>query len=227
MPPMMQMKNLQQISYVRNMLPELIWIGLINSEIDYIPAARLLETVTDAFKVPQKDETPFNHAIASCYSRLEESQKQDALTALDRTGLLREIRELISPITVLFDASPLHFFGAPEKPKSKDVLTKQLSSCVGACIDKFETPGIMLHGAMLLARLKAGTIFFPKDMNLPDFDSVIRSPGSEEASRAAGFLRANAIGEFGMLDLAEDWPREFWNKSFGLEKCSIPENIDE
>jgi hypothetical protein len=52
---------------------------------------------------------------------------------------------------------------------------------------------------MLLSRLVAGTVSLPPD--LPDFNSIISAPDSEDAYRAAAFLRANAIGEFGMLNI--------------------------
>ena len=38
--PMKQLPNMKSISYVNQMMPELIWIGLINDSIGYVKGAR-------------------------------------------------------------------------------------------------------------------------------------------------------------------------------------------
>ena len=98
-------------------------------------------------------------------------------------------------------------------------LVDKISSCVEKHIDKYKTPGIVLNASVLLSRLVTKTISFPTDMDLPDFNSVIDTPDSEEAKRAEGFIRANAIGEFGMLQISDTWARYFWNRGYQLSPC--------
>lgn len=63
-------------------------------------------------------------------------------------------------------------------------------------------------------------------MGLPDFNSVIDAPESDEAKRAAGFMRANAIGEFGMLEISDAWARYFWNRGYELSPCTLQTEIE-
>lgn len=111
--------------------------------------------------------------------------------------------------------------GPPTNTYSHEDLTSIIKLCVGKVIDQYDTPGILLYGAMLLARLVTKTIKFPADMDLPDFNAVINSPGSEEAKRAAGFMRANGLGEFGMMKVGNAWAKKFWDTNFALSRCEF------
>jgi hypothetical protein len=72
---------------------------------------------------------------------------------------------------------------------------------------------------MLIYRLVSQTIHFSRDIELPNFNAVIDAPESEEAKRAAGFMRASVMSEFGSLNLPKAWAKHFWNRSFAISPC--------
>lgn len=220
-PPMMQLSGLRQTSYVNDMLPELLWLGLVNDSLGFVNGARFFEKVVAAAVEVTGGGVQTNYALLSIYNSFGPAQKDAFLRTLDARSLLQPLREYLQPLVILYDECPVRFLGPPETPKSREHLVKIIKSCVAHHIDKYETPGIVLNGMMLISRLITKTLKFSSDISLPDFNAVLNSPDSEEAKRAAGFMRANAIGEFGMLHIDASWARHFWNQGYELSSCEF------
>ncbi len=192
-------------------------------EWDITSERRALEVVVEVTKEWPKPDKPTNYAVQSAYAGLTDDQKVELVDAWRRQRLLDNIRHALAPLVLLYDGFSLAFVGPPSSMISNEALIQRIKECVGKHLDKYETPGIVLNGAMILTRLMAGTINFAAHIDVPDFNAVIERPGTDEAKRAAAFMRANAMAELGMLDLGTDWPRYFWNRGAKLSPCELPE----
>lgn len=226
-PPMMQIPSMKSYSYVNDMLPELIWIGLINDRFGYVQGARIIEKIFLIVDGIIDTGQHGNFALASTFHLLNNEQKQQLLKLLEKEEILDSVRNAIAPLTLLYDEFPLRFIGYPTDTFNNQELVKLIKGVVGKTIDKYETAGIVLHGAMLISRLITRTIHFSKDMSMPDFNAVIDSPNSDEAKHAAGFLRSSALAQFAMLGIDKSWPRYFWNRSYELNPCEFYEVSDD
>jgi len=220
-PPMKQLPMMNSTSYVDDMLPELIWIGLLNERVGYIRGARIIERVFLAVNNLKQEDQKGNFALISCFNSLTSEQKNELVAALRNDDVLEEIQNSIAPLVLLYNNCPLSFLGPPPNIYSENDLVSFIKRCVGKTIDRYKTPAIVLYGAMLLYRLVSKTIFFSSELDLPDFNAVINSPDSEEAKRAAGFMRANGLAEFGMLKLDNSWAKHFWDRNFELSPCEF------
>ncbi len=220
-PPMNQLEMMKSYSYIDQMLPELIWIGLINDNLGFIKGARFIEKIFLAMDELKKDDHKNNYVFASAYKLLDEDNKNIVIQKLKTIDVLEDLQNFIAPLTLLYDEFPMMFIGPPSVILSQDQLIKKISVCVEKHYDKYETPGIVLNGSILLSRLVTKKIHFPSDMKLPDFNAVIDNPDSKEASRAASFMRANAMAEFGMLGIDNSWAKYFWNRGFELSPCDL------
>lgn len=212
---------MNSISYIDNILPELIWIGLINEKIGYIRGARILEKifgVIDEFKDPEQHGS---FALISSFSLLSSDQKKQLTDVLEDNGFLNVIKNAVAPLNMLYDNCPLLFFGPPTEKYNTEELVALIKNCVENTIDKYDTPGIVLNGSILLSRLVTKKLHFPTDMDLPDFNAVINSPDSDDAKRAAAFMRSNALMEFGMHKVDTSWAEYFWNRNFELSPCEL------
>lgn len=218
-PPMLQIPQLQQTSFVDDILPELVWIGLLNDQFGYLRGARVIEQVFRCVEDLRTNEQHGNFALMSTYRVFSASQKNELAKRLDHTGAASVIRVAIAPLVILYDDCPLNFFGPPSSVITEDELVARMRHCIGRTIDRYETPAVVLYGAMLIYRLVSKTINFPRDMELPNFNAVIEAPKSEEAKRAAGFMRASVMSEFGYLNLPKAWAKHFWNRSFAISPC--------
>ncbi len=220
-PPMKQIPSMNQVSYIDNILPELIWIGLINEKVGYIRGTRILEKIfstIDEFKEPEQHSS---FALISSFNSLSLYQKECLAEVLDQDGFLEIVRNSIAPLNLLYENCPLLFLGPPTEQYSSEELIATMKNCVGKVIDKYETPGIVLNGSILLSRLVTRKIKFPADMDLPDFNAVINSPDSDDAKRAAAFMRSNALMEFGMHKVDTSWAQYFWNRGYELSPCDF------
>ena len=220
-PPLMQLNMNTSISYVNDMLPELIWIGLLNDKVGYVRAARVLEKIFSFAEDIKDPKQNGNFALISTFNLLNDEQKNSLREKLNNEGNLELLQNCIAPLTLLYENCPLSFLGPPTYVFTDGKLVFAIKECVGRAIDKYDTPGIVLHGAMLLSRLVTKKIKFSAEMDLPDFNAVIDEPDSEEAKKAAGFMRANALTEFGMLNIKPSWAREFWNRGVELSPCEF------
>lgn len=220
-PPMMQLPMSTSISYVNDMLPELIWVGLINEREGYVGGARIIEKVFLAVDDIKEEGQGGNYALMSAFNTLRPDQKNSVNERLRSEGVLETIQNSIAPLVLLYDRCPLNFFGPPTTIYDEIHLVSTIKECVGRIIDRYETPAVVLYGAMLIARLVTKTISLPAGIDLPDFNAVVDSPDSEEAKQAAGFMRANGLAEFGMLNISNEWAKHFWNRNFSLSPCEF------
>lgn len=224
-PPMKQLPKLREHSYVNNMLPELIWLGLIHDRADYRFGARTLEIVVEITKGMPVPEKSFNYALQIAYADLSNDVKSTIIRHWDQEGMLETIRDAIAPLVLLYDGSSLAFVGPPSNVLSEEALIHRISNSVANHLDKTETPGIVLHGALLLTRLMAGKVKFMQHIEIPDLNAVIDEPDSDEARKAAAFMRAYAGSEWGMLEVPNDWARHFWNRNAELSDCELPDYL--
>ena len=227
-PPMMRIPNVQQIGYVDNILPELIWIGRIYDDLGYSGAARFLENFFELVASACGDATPTgNMATASFYAQLTEVQRKIILDELEKIGAINNLRTWLEPLTSLYPSFPMAFFGTPVHQSSLENMTTEIKGCVGKYMDKHRTPGIMLNGAIMLSGLVSKKLHFSSDIDLPDFDSVIDNPDSDAAASAAGFIRAHALGEFGMRIVDGAWATYFCDRGIEISSCEFGEPDDE
>ncbi len=220
-PPLKQLAGMREMSYVDDMLPELIWLGLINDTLGFVAGARFFEQVVAAATEVTEGKHGTHYAFLSIYCSFDNDQKERFASTLSKASLLNPLREYLAPLVLLYDDCPIRFLGPPETVISEGTLIKIMRSCIHRCLDKYETPGIVLNGMVLLSRLLTKTIHFSRDIVLPDFNAVIEKPESEEAKGAAGMMRANALAELGMLNLDKAWARYFWNRGYELSPCEF------
>ena len=216
-PPMKQLPQMREYSYVNDMLPELIWLGLIHDRAGYRFGARTLEIVVEITKDMPIPEKSFNCALQIAYADLSNDVKSTIVRHWDQEGMLETIRDAIAPLVLLYDGFSLAFVGPPSNVLSEEALINRISSSVANHLDKTETPGVVLHGTLLLTRLMARTITFAQE--IPDLNAVVDEPDSDEAQMAASFMRVHAGAEWAMLEIPNDWARHFWNRNAELSDC--------
>lgn len=221
---MMQLNVDTSVSYVKHVLPELVWIGLLNERNGYVKSARIQEIIYQSSDEIIDDESHNNFALISTYTKLNSEQKDSLIESFKEADILIELQNSFAPIILLYDESPISFIGPPTTTFSLDYLHSELKKCVGKIIDKYNTPGIVLLGSILLSSLVTKKIFFSKDIDIPDLNSVYMSPESDEAKRAAGFIRSGAQAQFGMTEVSPDWAKHFWQRNLEISDCEFIEN---
>lgn len=225
-PPMKQMPNVHESSFIDDALPELIWLGLIHERKSYRFGAKVLEVVLAALGDDLSEEQKkSNFAMQSSYRTLSEEQKEAVVASLREASLLEDVQQAIAPLVLLYDGSALAFLGPPPYAESKETLVERLKQCVGNHLDRYDTPATVLLGSLLLTLLVQGKLYFAEHIDVPDFNVAITDPDTEEGKRAASFMRASAMAQFGLLDPSSAWPQYFWDQNALLSACE-PHNFE-
>lgn len=225
-PPMKQLPQMRSLSYVDDMLPELLWLGLINDRIGAASGTRFFKEFLGATEPVRSQMKGTNLALASSYGVLDAAARGLLIQELTSRDLLGSLTDYLQPLLVLYPLFPLGFLGSPGTPRSNRELVDELETCVSRHADKHETPGIVLSGDVLLSRLVTRTIKFADTIKLPDFEAIFTAPESEEAQRAAAFMRSNALAELGM-NAPNPWPEYFWRRSYELSPCELADANNE
>lgn len=219
--PLNALDNIKNIGFVDDLLPELLWLGLIHDHYNYLVGRDTLECVTSLEKTWPKLEKPPNFALQSSYKDLTDEQRSSLLKAWREKGLLEKIQYSLAPLVLLYDEFALRFVGPPGTVIPKGALIDRLEKAISKASDRYSTPGVMLYGALFLNNLMAGRIRISQEIDLPDFDSVIHAPESAEGKRAASFLRASAMAQMSFASPPSDWADKFWARSYELIPCSV------
>ena len=224
-PPLMQLPSLDtSVSYVRDMLPELLWIGLVNQRVGYVRSARILEKVFRIVQETTRSDPERNFALISAFDELSDDERAAICRNLNDAGILPLLQSCVAPLNLLYDRCPLLFLGHPEGVVENADLVSAVKNCVNWTSDKYKTPGIVLNMAVLIFLLVTERIALPPD--LPDFNAVVNAPESEEAQFAAGILRSIALTEFGQKRVSRSWARRFWNRNYQLSPCEFGKRED-
>lgn len=222
-PPMMQMPNWREISYINQILPEIIWMGLINDEFGYRDGIALSSNLAKrAFDLKETDKH-INFTLVSNFNSLSAERKSELVRDLKETSELAKYQDSLLPLIALYEEFPLSFIGMSERIFDKSALIKKIKYCIEKHIDKYETPALIIQANVLYVRGSTGGLHVAPHIEIPDLNTLIEDPESEKAKRTGGFVRISAMQE--LMPLGEtrvgDWAKSFWNQGYKIDKCDF------
>lgn len=224
-PPMMHSLPLQETDYINDLLPEIIWIGLIHESIGYRNGIDMVRSFVKSVYDSYESENYINFSIASNLNKLSAQEKEKCVQKLLKNEIFLEVSEILSPLVYFYSDSPFSFLNREvDLTKAEEVeLLGRLKKCIANHFDRYGTPSAMAQLNVFYTRVLDGKIFFTRDMNIPDFNSLLDAPDSEEARMAAAFVRSEVKQEymFGRYGYDNAWSKSFWNQSYFLGDCEL------
>lgn len=222
-PPIMQISNIQEVSYLNDGLPNLIWMGLVFERFGYKLGVPLInDFVTTAYKLCDGQNGNFNYLCY--YSSLDLNLKAAIYRDLKSQGILYPLQEAISPLSCLFNYFPALFLKPDFKIKQEELLPR-LKSVMEQSIDRHSKMATAIQVTALYNLGTNGKLHIAQHISVPNLDSIFNDPDSDEAERAASFARTNVNAELGMMGerVSKGWVRDFWLQIYKLEKCEFME----
>lgn len=227
-PPVLAHINLTELSYVRDLLPEICWIGLANYRLGYQKGVNLCSTVAQTAKDSCRPEKFVNFGLCSSYENLDATRRQDLLRTLQAKDLLKPLQEALEPLTTLYPECSLSFIGLPSLIAPRQNLLDILRQCVGQMIDKYDSPAVAAQATLLYIRGITGGLYFVRGVEPPDLNAIFVQPTSDAASRAATMVRAAVMQEIMTVEgpRVSHWAQVFWNNALRIDECrfEVPEN---
>ena len=222
-PPFLQLAGLAEVSYVNQILPEIIWIGFMNEAYGYRRGIEVcLELCREAQKVCSVKKIT-NFAVASSFNELQQEEKESLVFGLKERSILAIIQPPLAPLINLYSDFPMSFLSPASTEQSRTSQLATVRACVDHHLDKYQVPAMAAQAAVIYIRAMTGGLSLSQNIEVPDLDAIIASPNSEAGKRAAGFVRATILTEFGELGRKDSWASSFWDQNYKLDGCKFDE----
>jgi hypothetical protein len=222
-PPMAQFA-FTDISTVNEILPEAIWMGLLNDSYGYREGVHLASELAQLAHTIYNSDKHINFALTSSYEYLSDDKKKVLVNELAKKGLLSKLQKSLYPLIKFYEGFPMSFLGDGGTTQDKDFQIQSLKNTVAKHFSRYETPGIIMLANVIYIRALTGGLHIAPGLHLPDFESLIKAPESDEAKKSASQVRSMVIME-AMPQEGESsglkWAESFWNQGLKIDKCEF------
>jgi len=222
-PPLAQL-NLSEVSWMDLILPELIWLGVLNNIYGRVKGAELAITLPKIATSVGRDTDKNEWFISvSSFSNLSKQQGQAVVELLTASGQIELYRKAFSTLVNYYPECPLGFLFNSENPHmespNKDLQHfKQLLNRLfdQKSVDATFVQANAIYIAFVLDKLKVS-----KNLTLAEFPRIQDYPNTEISKRIASSVRAtiNVIFSNDILQTTIFWPKYFWNRGLQIEPC--------
>lgn len=207
-------------------IPEVIWIHEL---IHHLGPQRSLDILVTLLKAAHSVWRPGDiglHVLASSWHYMRSDAVAFVVKALRVERQLDALGQGLRALTAFYPQYPLRVLcdnGSAQPAGRGDLASFKLR--LQSLFDRFAKPAVMTHAHIVLAQVRAGILILPQECVLPKVDLLYASaPVDEENAdyaRAAGFVRAAAMGEFAAFPDHQPLvaARYFWSRGLMLEKC--------
>jgi len=220
-PPLLQLRNVQTIKWQVPILPELLWLALLNSTYGTRTGPELaVALASSASKLVQQKW----FAPASAYDSLLSEQKTELLQVLNLSHKLGAIQHALNDLLWFYPTCPLAFLfptgpTAPEDPKSALEAFKRV---LEELYDRGARAPMLMQANAFFIGLSVGPLRISSHISLPNFAEIEKYPTTSESRRAGSAVRAAMFGLFGHdYEHASTWPQYFWNRGLEIEPCNF------
>lgn len=222
-PPLLQLENMQEVSYLNDALPNLIWMGLIFEKFGHKMGVDLInQFVTVAYE--KCGDITGNFSYLCYYSNLDISLKSSIYMELRSRNILYPLQDAIAPLPCLFNNFPARFL-KPDFKVDESTLLPRLKYVMKNCIDRYSKMSTAIQVTAFYNLGTNGKLHIASHIDVPDPNTIFTAPNSDEAKRAASFARTNINAELGFRkeDVSKGWVRDFWLQIYNLDKCELLE----
>ena len=224
-PPFKYMINMQELSFVDNTLPCLLWISAIFlREQD----SKAINCTIEFLKKCQEilgDESVPPLAFANNFDKLSLHQKNSIVSGIKDTEFLEFIRENIKHQHALIDGHPFAFlFDGYVVGEAREESIQKLKEDVASLLDRYSVHATKVQTTVFVSMMATGKLLMSPTIDLPNFDCIFTDAESDEARLVGSFVRASINAGHGFGDTeggSNDWSNSFWKQAFSLEKCNL------
>lgn len=215
----------RETNYTEELLPEIIWMGLIYDDIGFKNGIELIRIFVKLASESNESKDYINFSIASNLYKLSEEELNILINKMITKNIFSEMSDILSPLIYFYKKSPFSFLNKEidlTKEEELNLLEKLKVSLINN-FDRFQQSSNISQFNIFYTRVLDKKISFYSGMKIPNFDAIINNFDSDESVEASAFVRNNVKTEFmHMTDTEEntfEWSKSFWNQSYKLENC--------
>ena len=219
---------LQEISWVKTLIPELLWIALIQEHCGLAEGVSLITSMTRFARKCAPSEKIRIFAAVSSFTEMTPDEQLCLKNELGASGKLFEIQKAFTPLIVFYPECPLRFLFStmPSLTEGENQQLKTFKSLVAGLYDKTARDSIMVQATALWLAFDSGVLKVFKGLALASFPEIEKYPHTELSQKVAASIRSSVPMLFTELNypVHSGWPRYFWNRGFDIDRCHFQEN---
>lgn len=231
-PPFQHMLGpLEEISWVKTMLPELLWITLIQNFYGYQEGVALITRFTRIARKCSPTEKNRIFATISSLQELTEEEQSCFKNDLASSGDLFAIQKAILPLIAFYPECPLKFLYSSEQDLSGDEKRnlELLKMLVGGMYNKISRDTMMVQATAIWLAFDSGALKVFKGLALASFPEIEKYPATKLSKNVAASIRASILMFFNepYYRKTYNWPKYFWNRGLNIDGCYFEESLSE
>jgi hypothetical protein len=229
-PPFVAMLGqLQYVKWIDDLLPEVLWLGMLNNDHGLrrgVQLAKELSTAADRVMAPH----PHIFARTSTYSSIPSEQWPKIVELITSTAL-DQLRGTLRPFVVLYPECPFYTLWLSDQPQPQADDVVVMRTQVGTLRNRANRPAMLAQAnAIYLARV-TGKLILNQGSFLSNFEAIADYPDAEESRMVGSAIRAASM----MLghnteepqEAAGKWTRYFWQRGIEITACDLGINGDD
>jgi hypothetical protein len=215
---------LRETSWVKQTLPELLWLGLLQGTYDMRRAVVLsLSLAEAAAQVKPSTSNLLWFAATSSYATLEEDHWHKVRRALENSGRLDDIAQAIATLVYFYPECPFaHLLTqSASQPSNEEQAIESFKAQLEPLYGKQERAATLVQATAVYIALVTQKIAIAEGISLGNLEAVKHFPRTEQSQKVAASVRATCNFLIGAtLDESEsDWALYFWRRGFELGSC--------
>ncbi|GMV00284.1 MAG: hypothetical protein AMXMBFR51_30160 [Ignavibacteriota bacterium] len=223
-PPAKHLLNLSEISWTNDLLPELIWLGVLVQKlglkkgIEY--SSFMIATATEF----SKSEKHFDFAFISSFRFLTSDETSALITKLKENKYYDELVDTLQNFINLYpENNPISFFVNSNISFDKSVAIKEFKEILTDCFNRHSKLATIIQTIVPYSKMRAGKLYYTANVEPPDYNAIVEDFESDNAKKAAGSARAFVNSNYGHIEdtITKEWAKYFWNNGLILEKLII------
>ncbi len=223
-PPLATMTSpLREVSWIDLILPELVWLALLNDRYGWGKGAELAASLVSASSKACTDSTKPWFAPISEFRKLDNDQRRTVVDALGSSGVLELLKTGLVPLASLYSECPLLFLfnEAPASLADQATSLQLFKDLLASLYGRHAKSAMSVQANAIYIAFVTNKLQVQRGSELANLPAMEKYPESDESRLVASSIRAALNGFFGELYLGQQtpWAQYFWNRGLALEAC--------
>lgn len=222
---------LHEISWVKTMLPELVWIAVIQEYYGHSKGVSLITSLTRLARKCAPSEKIRIFATISSFREMTADEQLCLQSGLAASGELFEIQSALTPLIVFYPECPLRFLfsATPSLTDADNKDLERFKTLVAGLYDKTSRNTMMVQATAVWLAFDSGGLIVSKGLALASFPEIEKYLNAELSQEVAASIRTSIPMFFTEhhYPVTSNWPRYFWNRGFEIGRCYFKDMVDE
>lgn len=216
-PPIMQWPGFCEINWVNDIIPELIWIAVIQHKIGYRTANKVIADFHKTYV--DFCDTKHLHSFFSSYDSMSKNAKIEFKEKYKQSEYYSEMFLGLKDLQHFYPNHPLQFLFEDLEISDSEVSIVVIKESINGILERRSEAGTMAQAAVLYNSLITGKFNAPQGSIFWEFEEIDNYPDTDKSLKLASSIRAmiNAFMNTEYRNSGCEWTNTFWQKSFIIE----------